>query len=132
MEILGLIDTLESMILEGFRVPLTKKTMINEEKVLQVIDKIRLVAQGGGSLGPGMTQVLFIGLMFAAMYFLLIAPQRKKQKEHDALLKALKTGDDIITSAGIFGTITNACAGVNRPTFIAWRRFTPSTNSISR
>ncbi len=50
MEILGLLDTLESMILEGFRVPLTKKTMIDEEKVLQVIDKIRLVAQGGGDL----------------------------------------------------------------------------------
>ena len=48
MEILGLIDTLESMILEGFRVPLSRKTMIDEEKVLQVIDKIRLVAQGGG------------------------------------------------------------------------------------
>jgi hypothetical protein len=50
MEILGLLDTLESMILEGFRVPLSKKTMIDEEKVLQVIDKIRLVAQGGGGL----------------------------------------------------------------------------------
>lgn len=50
MEILGLIDTLESMILEGFRIPLTKKTVINEEKVLQVIDKVRLVVQGGGDL----------------------------------------------------------------------------------
>lgn len=50
MEILGLLDTLESMILEGFRIPLTKKTMINEDKVLQVVDKIRLVSQGGGDL----------------------------------------------------------------------------------
>ncbi len=50
MEILGLLDTLESMILEGFRIPLTKKTLINEEKVLQVVDKIRLVVQGGGDL----------------------------------------------------------------------------------
>jgi len=48
MEILGLLDTLESMILEGFRIPLTKKTVINEEKLLQIIDKIRLVVQGGG------------------------------------------------------------------------------------
>jgi len=48
MEILGLLDTLESMILEGFRIPLSRKTMIDEEKVLQVIDKIRLVSQGGG------------------------------------------------------------------------------------
>lgn len=50
MEILGLLDTLESMILEGFKVPLSGKTMINEDKVLQVIDKIRLVVQGGGDL----------------------------------------------------------------------------------
>jgi len=50
MEILGLLDTLESMILEGFKVPLTGKTIINEEKILQVIDKIRLVVQGGGDL----------------------------------------------------------------------------------
>jgi len=50
MEILGLIDTLESMIVEGFRIPLTKKTVINEEEVLKVLDKIRLVVQGGGGL----------------------------------------------------------------------------------
>jgi len=50
MEILGLIDTLESMILEGFRIPLSKKTVIDEERVLLVIDKIRLVVQGGGDV----------------------------------------------------------------------------------
>lgn len=48
MEILGLIDTLESVILEGNRIPLTKKIMIDEAKVLSLIDKIRLVVQGGG------------------------------------------------------------------------------------
>lgn len=49
MEILGLLDTLESMILDGFKIPLTKKTLINEEQILGVIDKIRLVVQGGGN-----------------------------------------------------------------------------------
>ena len=48
MELLGLLDTLESMILDGFKVPLSRKTVIDEEKVLAVIDKIRLVVQGGG------------------------------------------------------------------------------------
>ena len=48
MEILGLLDTLESMILDGPRIPLTKRIIINEEKILAVIDKMRLVAQGGG------------------------------------------------------------------------------------
>jgi len=43
--------------------------------------------------------------MFAIFYFLLIRPQQKKQKEHDAMLNALKEGDNILTSGGIFGTI---------------------------
>lgn len=58
----------------------------------------------GGAIG---TQFLFIGLMMAAMYFLMIAPQRKKQKEHEKMLAALKSGDDIVTTGGIYGTITN-------------------------
>ena len=64
-------------------------------------------APAPGGMGAGMTQILFIGLMFAAMYFLLIAPQRKKQKEHDKMLGALTTGDEIVTTGGIFGVITN-------------------------
>lgn len=46
-------------------------------------------------------------LIFAAMYFLLIAPQRKKQKEHEKMLTTLKAGDDIVTTGGIYGTITS-------------------------
>ena len=57
--------------------------------------------------GPMITQLMFLGLMFAAMYFLLIAPQRKKQKEHEKMLSALSTGDEIVTTGGIFGVITN-------------------------
>jgi len=49
MEILGLLDTLESVVLDGTKIPLTKKVMIDEEKVLGIIDKMRLVVQGGGS-----------------------------------------------------------------------------------
>jgi preprotein translocase subunit YajC len=59
-------------------------------------------APGGGSF-----QLLFFGLMIAAMYFLMIAPQRKKQKQHEAMLKSIKSGDEVLTSSGIFGTITN-------------------------
>jgi hypothetical protein len=47
MEILGLLDTLESMILDGFKIPMTGKTIINEAKVLHLMDKIRLVVEGG-------------------------------------------------------------------------------------
>lgn len=47
MEILGLLDTLESVILDSFKIPLTRKTIVNEGEILALIDKIRLVAQSG-------------------------------------------------------------------------------------
>jgi preprotein translocase subunit YajC len=52
-------------------------------------------------------QFLPMVLLFGAMYFFLIAPQRKKQKEHEKMLKALESGDEIVTTGGIFGVITN-------------------------
>lgn len=50
-------------------------------------------------------QIVFLVLMFAAMYFLMIAPQRKKQKEHEKMLAALQSGDEVVTAGGIYGTI---------------------------
>lgn len=54
-----------------------------------------------------MVQMAPLILMFAAMYFLLIAPQRKKQKEHEKMLTQLKAGDEVVTTGGIYGTITS-------------------------
>jgi len=44
--------------------------------------------------------------IFAIFYFLLIRPQQKQQAEHDALLKNLKAGDKVLTTGGLYGTIT--------------------------
>ena len=44
-------------------------------------------------------------IMLAVMYFLMIRPQQKKMKEHQGMISALKDGDEVITSAGIIGTI---------------------------
>lgn len=52
-------------------------------------------------------QIMPMVLLFGAMYFFMIAPQRKKQKEHARMLAALQTGDEVITNGGIYGTITN-------------------------
>ena len=60
-----------------------------------------------GASTPGGFPIVFLGLMFAAMYFLMIAPQRKKQKEHEKMLAALASGDEVITTGGVYGTITN-------------------------
>lgn len=48
--------------------------------------------------------LIFIGVIF---YFLLIRPQQKQRKEQQKLIEALKTGDKVITSAGIHGMISN-------------------------
>lgn len=61
--------------------------------------------QQGSLLGMAMPFVI----MLTVMYFLMIRPQQKKMKTHQALLSGLKNGDEVITNAGIIGTI----AGMN-------------------
>jgi len=46
-------------------------------------------------------------LIVVIFYFLLIRPQQKRQKEHQKLVSALKTGDRVVTNAGIHGIIAN-------------------------
>ena len=64
-------------------------------------------APGPQPASAGWMQFLPMVLLFAAMYLLMIAPQRKKQKEHEKMLKALETGDEIVTTGGIYGVIAN-------------------------
>jgi len=51
-----------------------------------------------------MAPLFFIGVIF---YFLLIRPQQKQRKAHEALIAAVKTGDKVVTSSGIHGMIAN-------------------------
>jgi preprotein translocase subunit YajC len=44
--------------------------------------------------------------IFAIFYFLLIRPQQKRQKEQQAMLKAIVKGDDVVTAGGIHGKVT--------------------------
>jgi len=46
-------------------------------------------------------------LIFVIFYFLLILPQQKRQKKLRAMLDALKKGDKVVTSSGLWGTVTN-------------------------
>ena len=48
-----------------------------------------------------------MGAMIVIMYYVMIRPQSKRQKEHQRLISALKTGDRVVTSSGIHGMITN-------------------------
>jgi preprotein translocase subunit YajC len=60
-------------------------------------------AQGGEG---AWTSIIFMVLIFAVFYFLLIRPQAKRQKEHKAMVDALNKGDEVMTAGGIIGKIT--------------------------
>ena len=80
-------------------------------KMSSLVSGIELLAQTPAADGPqnpaAWVQILPMVLLFGAMYFFMIAPQRKKQKEHEKMLSALSSGDEIITTGGIYGVITN-------------------------
>jgi len=60
-------------------------------------------AQGGEG---AWTSIIFMVLIFAVFYFMLIRPQVKRQKEHKAMVEALNKGDEVMTAGGIVGKIT--------------------------
>jgi preprotein translocase subunit YajC len=53
----------------------------------------------------GIQQFIPLILMFAIMYFLLIRPQQKKVKEHQAMVAALRRGDQVVTQGGMIGKV---------------------------
>ncbi|HEY3863876.1 MAG TPA: preprotein translocase subunit YajC [Verrucomicrobiae bacterium] len=53
----------------------------------------------------GIKSMMLMGVFVLGMWFLLIAPQRKKAKELESTLKTLKSGDKIVTSSGILGVV---------------------------
>jgi len=63
-------------------------------------------ASGDGGISAMLIQFLpFIGI-FVLFYFLLIRPQQKKAKEHQAMITALKRGDTVVLSNGMIGKVT--------------------------
>lgn len=57
--------------------------------------------------GSGWQILMIYILLFVGMWFLLIAPQKKRQKNHQKMIDELKTGDKVVTTSGIIGTIAN-------------------------
>ena len=62
-------------------------------------------AATGSMAGSGIVMGLYIVLIFAFMYFLMIRPQKKEQKKMAAMLSALEIGDCILTSSGFYGIV---------------------------
>jgi preprotein translocase subunit YajC len=61
---------------------------------------------GGGDMSSLMTQLPFFALMFVVLYFVMIRPQMKRQKEHRTMIEALAKGDEIATAGGLIGKVT--------------------------
>ena len=66
-----------------------------------------IVAQAQPAQPSMLMQFLPFILLMVGFWFLLIQPQRKKQKEHQKMITELKPGDRVITAGGICGTITH-------------------------
>ena len=62
-------------------------------------------APEGEERGFDFSLIIFLVLIFGIFYFLLIRPQRKRQKQHDALVQELQKGDRVITAGGVYGVI---------------------------
>jgi len=63
-----------------------------------------LAAEGGAN--PLVGNLIWIAVMFAMLYFLLIRPQQKEQRERAEMIRSLKPGDKVLTNGGLIGVIT--------------------------
>lgn len=63
-------------------------------------------AQGGPGGAAPYGDVLFLVLLFAVFYFLLIRPQQKRAKEHKKMVEAVAKGDEVVTNGGLLGKVT--------------------------
>ena len=63
-------------------------------------------AAAGGDMMSSLTSMLPLVLMFVVLYFVMIRPQMKKQKEHRAMIDALAKGDEVATAGGLLGKVS--------------------------
>ena len=63
-------------------------------------------AASGGGMMSSLTGMLPLVLMFVVLYFVMIRPQMKKQKEHKAMIDAVSKGDEVVTAGGVLGKVS--------------------------
>ena len=62
-------------------------------------------------VSSSLMSMLPLVLMFVVLYFIMIRPQMKKQKEHRAMIDALAKGDEVVTAGGLLGRVTSLSEG---------------------
>jgi preprotein translocase subunit YajC len=63
-------------------------------------------AAAGGDMQSSLMSMLPLVLMFVVLYFVMIRPQMKRQKEHRAMIEALARGDEVATAGGLVGRVS--------------------------
>jgi preprotein translocase subunit YajC len=63
-------------------------------------------AAAGGDMQSSLMSMLPLVLMFVVLYFVMIRPQMKRQKEHRSMIEALAKGDEVATAGGLIGKVT--------------------------
>ena len=63
-------------------------------------------AQAAGDTSSSLISLLPLVLMFVVLYFVMIRPQMKRQKEHKAMIEALAKGDEVVTAGGMLGKVS--------------------------
>ncbi len=70
-----------------------------------------ILAQTAAAPAPGVASSMFLmlgyGLLMVALFWFMTSSQRKKQKEHEKMVSEIKSGDEVLTNGGIYGTITS-------------------------
>lgn len=56
---------------------------------------------------PLVSTILMYGVIGAIFYFILLRPQQKQKREHDAMLRSLRRGDEVVTAGGVVGEVTH-------------------------
>jgi len=63
-------------------------------------------APSGGGTESSLLSLLPLVLMFVVLYFIMIRPQMKRQKEHKTMVEALAKGDEVVTAGGVLGRVS--------------------------
>jgi preprotein translocase subunit YajC len=73
--------------------------------ILPISPVIAQAAAAQPAGGGGMQMIIMMVALLGLMYFMMIRPQMKRQKEHRALISALSKGDEVVTNGGIAGRV---------------------------
>ena len=71
-----------------------------------ISEAIAQTASPAASASGGLMGMLPLVLMFVVLYFVMIRPQMKKQKEHKSMIDALSKGDEVVTAGGVLGKVS--------------------------